>query len=205
MTVHESVTQWIHQLKNGDPAAAQALWEHYFHRLVTLARARLRGTPCRVADQEDVALSAFDSFCRGLRQGRFPQLLDRDNLWELLIVITARKAINQIQRERRQKRGGGAVRGDSAFGPPDDSGEAGFAGLQGNEPSPDFAAEIAEAYQRLLHKLGDDELRRIAVCKLEGWTNSDIAEQLGCAISTIERRLRLIRTIWKDGQEGEKA
>lgn len=205
MTVHEPITQLIRQLKNGDTAAAQALWKHYFHRLVTLARARLRGTPCRVADQEDVALSAFDSFCRGLRQGRFQQLLDRDNLWELLIVITARKAINQIVRERRQKRGGGAVRGDSAFGPPDASGEAGFAGLQGNDPSPALAAEIAEAYQRLLHRLGDDELRRIAVYKLEGWTNSDIAQQLGCAISTIERRLRLIRAIWKDRQEGEKA
>jgi DNA-directed RNA polymerase specialized sigma24 family protein len=205
MSVHESVTRWIRQLKEGDPAAAQALWERYFHRLVTLARARLRGTPCRVADQEDVALSAFDSFCRGLQQGRFPQLSDRDNLWELLIVITVHKAINQIKRERRQKRGGGAVRGDSVFGPSDASGQAGFASLQGNEPSPDFAVEVAEEYQRLLHKLGDDELRRIAVSKLEGWNNSDIAQQLGCAISTIERRLRLIRAIWKDGQDGENA
>ena len=204
MSIHDSVTQWIRQLKDGDAAAAQALWEHYFHRLVTLARARLRGTPCRVADQEDVALSAFDSFCRGLREGRFPQLSDRHNLWELLIVITARKTIDQIQRERRQKRGGGVVRGDSVFGPSDASGEGGFAGLQGNEPSPDFAAEVAEAYQRLLHKLGDDELRRIAVCKLEGWNNSDIAQQIGCAISTIERRLRLIRAIWKDGLERER-
>lgn len=201
MSLHDSVTQWIGQLKAGDPAAAQALWEHYFHRLLTLAQARLRGTPCRIADQEDVALSAFASFYRGLREGRYPRLSDRNNLWELLIVITARKAADQIQRERRQKRGGGAVRGDSVFGPPDDSGENGFATLQGREPSPDFAVEVAEAYQHLLQKLGDDELRRIAVYKLENWTNPEIAEALGCAISTVERRLRLIRAIWKDVQK----
>ena len=201
MFVHESVTQWIGRLKDGDAAAAQSLWEHYFQRLLLLAQERLRGTPCRVADQEDVVVNAFDSFCRGLRQGRYPQLSDRNNLWELLIVITGRKAIDQIKHERRQKRGGGAVRGDSVFA----SEEDGFAKLQGREPSPDFAAEVAEAYQRLLNKLGDEELRNIAVCKLEGWTNPEIAQQLGCAISTIERRLRLIRAIWKNVQEGETA
>jgi hypothetical protein len=67
-----SVTHWINALKGGDPAAAQKLWERYFARLVGLARKKLQGTRHLTADEEDVALSAFDSFCRGAAAGRFP-------------------------------------------------------------------------------------------------------------------------------------
>src|SRR5262245_46060314 len=79
MAMHSdaSVTQWIDGLKAGDPNAAQKLWERYCRRLVGLARKKLRAAPRRAADEEDVALSAFDSFCRGAEQDRFPQLNDR--------------------------------------------------------------------------------------------------------------------------------
>src|SRR5262245_37262987 len=102
-----SVTRWLGQLQGGDPAAAQQLWERYFRRLVGLARQRLRGAPRRVADEEDVALSAFDSFCRNAEAGRFPHLLDRDGLWQLLVVITVRKATHLVRDQCRQKRCGG--------------------------------------------------------------------------------------------------
>jgi hypothetical protein len=82
-----SVTRWFGQLQAGDQAAAQQLWERYFRRLVGLARLKLRDAPCRSADEEDVALSAFDSFCRNAERGRFPQLADRNNLWRLLVVL----------------------------------------------------------------------------------------------------------------------
>src|SRR6266403_1755718 len=109
MRADASVTQWIDRLKAGDPDAAQKLWERYFARLVGLARQKLRSAPRRAADEEDVALSAFDSFCRQAEAGRFPQLLDRDSLWRVLVVVTARKAFHLIRDEDRQKRGGGAV------------------------------------------------------------------------------------------------
>ena len=96
-----SVTRWLHELVAGDQAAAQELWNRYFQRLVGLARSKLRGAPRRAADEEDVALSAFDSFCRGAEQGRFPRLDDRDNLWRLLVVITERKACDLVQHEGR--------------------------------------------------------------------------------------------------------
>ncbi len=76
-----SVTHWIGRLKAGDGDAAQRLWEAYFARLVRLARAKLPGHRKHVADEEDVALSTFDSFCHGARDGRFPKLTDRNNLW----------------------------------------------------------------------------------------------------------------------------
>src|SRR6185437_2028102 len=78
-----SVTRWLRSLEAGDGGggAAEELWRRYFGDLVRLARARLRGAPRAVADEEDAALSAFDSFCQGATRGRFPRLTDRDDLW----------------------------------------------------------------------------------------------------------------------------
>ena len=91
-----SVTRWVAALKAGDAAAAQPLWERYHRQLVALARRKLDASRRRAADEEDVVQSAFHSFFRGVARGRFPQLNDRDNLWRLLVVITARKAVDQL-------------------------------------------------------------------------------------------------------------
>ena len=130
-----------------------------------------------------MALSAFDSFCRGLKRGRFPDLQDRDNLWKLLVVLTARKACHLIRDEQRLKRGGGQTAGTAQE----------LEQAVGQEPSPEFAAELAENCQRLLDLLGDDDLRTVALNKMEGYTTEEIASQLNCAPRTVERKLRLIR------------
>jgi DNA-directed RNA polymerase specialized sigma24 family protein len=204
MSVGGSVTTWLERLRAGDQAAAERLWAHYFPRLVGLARKKLQGVPRRAIDEEDVALSAFDSFCRGVEQGRFPRLEDRDNLWALLVVITARKAIDLRDREGRQKRGGGQVGGESVLDEllGDDEGAAGIGQAVGREPTPALAAQVAEGFQRLLAKLGSDELRGIAVMKLEGYTNVEVAARLGCAEVTVERRLGVIRSVWKAYAQG---
>src|SRR5262245_16566255 len=193
-----SVTHWIGQLKAGNHAAAQKLWEGYFDRLVRLARVRLRGAPRRAADEEDVALSAFDNFCRGAERGQFPRLDDRDDLWRLLVAMTERKAIGLQRRERRQKRGGGAVLDEHALQTPGpaSSADTGLDQVAGREPTPEFAAEVAEECRRLLDDLGDAELRSIAVWKMEGETTEQIAARLGKAPRTVERKLRLIRSLW---------
>jgi DNA-directed RNA polymerase specialized sigma24 family protein len=199
MSAGGSVTHWVAELKAGNQAAAQKLWEGYFQRLVGLARRKLQGARRGVADEEDIALSAFASFCRGAGQGRFPQLRDRNHLWPLLFKITARKALDLIQHERRQKRGGGTVRGESALAALSGSATAGIDGVIGPEPTPEFTAQVAEEYRRLLERLNDPDLRSIAVWKMEGCTNAEIADRLGCVTGTVERKLRLIRTLW--GQE----
>jgi DNA-directed RNA polymerase specialized sigma24 family protein len=193
-----SVTYWVHQLKAGDQAAVQKLWECYFQRLVGLARKKLQATPRQAADEEDVALSAFDSLCRGAGEGRFPQLLDRDDLWQLLVVLTTRKASNLAKHERRQKRGSGKVQHASAL-PSAASREEGavFANLIGREPDPEFAAQVAEECRHLLKRLGDEELRAVAVWKMEGHTNAEIAAKLNRSPATVERKLRLIRSTWE--------
>jgi DNA-directed RNA polymerase specialized sigma24 family protein len=189
MSSDGSVTRWLGLLQAGDPAAAQQLWERYFRRLVGLARARLHGTPRRAADEEDVALSAFDSFCRNAERGRFPQLADRDSLWRLLVTLTARKAAHQVRDEGRQKRGGGAS--------PVGDAEAVLAEALSREPSPEFAAGVAEACQRLLVRLGDRDLRAVALLRMEGYSVEEVADKLGCVPRSVKRKLALIRTVWE--------
>jgi RNA polymerase sigma factor (sigma-70 family) len=195
-----SVTQWIGALQGGDLDAARPLWERYFARLVRLAQARLRSRQGHRAaeDEEDAALSAFDTFCRAASEGRFPRLDDRDDLWRLLVAITESKAADQLRRARRLKRGGGRVRNeaDLAAGASVDE-PVGLDGIADPQPTPEFAAEFAEEYRRLFEALRDDELRRIALWKLEGHAVDEIAARLGCARRTVARRLELIRTLWK--------
>jgi DNA-directed RNA polymerase specialized sigma24 family protein len=193
----DSVTHWLDQLQAGDPSAAEKLWDSYFRRLVALARARLQGVPRGAADEEDVALSAFDSFCRGAQRGRFPQLSDRNNLWRLLVVITSRKALDLAQHEARKKRGGAAPEGAAFPGPRHSAAVAGLDQLSGREPTPEFAAEVAEECQRLLDRLGDGELRSVALWKMEGYSIDEIAGKLGCAPRTVDRKLWVIRTLWE--------
>ena len=165
--------------------------------LVGLAARKLRGVPRRAADEQDVALSAFASFCRGLEAGRFPQLRDRNNLWALLVTITAQGA-QLIRHEGQQKRGGNAVLDEAALKDPASSG-SGLLSLEhviDNEPTPEFAAEVADEYRRLLACLPDDELQSVAQWKMEGHTNEEIAARLGCALRSVERKLRVIRTLW---------
>ena len=192
-----SVTGWIDLLRDGDPAAAQPLWERYFARLVGLARARLRAAraPGAAADAEDVALSAFESFWDGAGRGRFPRLRDRDDLWRLLVVITARKAANQARDQRRQKRGGGRVLDEAAL--LDADADGGLERFVGREPSPEFAATLAEEFRARLEALGDDTLRKIAVWKMEGHTSEEIAARLNCAVRTVANKLTLIRLKWE--------
>jgi DNA-directed RNA polymerase specialized sigma24 family protein len=198
MTCKGSVSLWVEQLKAGDHAAAQPLWERYLHLLVGLARTKLPEGRRRAADEEDVALSAFDSFCRGAEAGRFPRLDDRDDLWRLLVTLTARKAFDQVRDEHRLKRGGGAVLGQSALHTAGAEVEPAFERFVGREPTPEAAALVADECRRLLANLKTDELRTIALWKMEGHTNQEIAAMLNCALSTVERKLQRIRVRWAE-------
>lgn len=191
------VTVWLERLKAGDPTAAKRLWDGYFTRLVALARGRLRSLPRAAADEEDVALSAFDSFCRGAGEGRFPRLDDRDDLWQVLFVITTRKAIGLVRHTTCEKRGGKAA--VVASGCSSDPTPDALAGVPGVGPSPELAAEVAEGCARLLGLLGDGQLRQVAIWKMEGYTNEEIAGHLGRSVPTVERKLAAIRTIWERG------
>jgi len=195
-----SITGWIDSLKEGDPEAPNVLWRLYFERLVRLAERRLGSAPhLAVEDAEDAALSAFWVLCKGVGEGRFKQLHDRVDLWQLLTAITIKKVLSQQQRHGRQKRGADARPAhDDRFGPPMPA----LTEATGKEPMPETTALIEEQFQLLLASLDDEVLEQIAVWRMEGLSNAEIAARKGCAIRTVERKLERIRATWaKKGLE----
>jgi RNA polymerase sigma factor (sigma-70 family) len=193
---HEnSVTIWIDGIKAGDGADIQRLWDRYFERLVRLAGARLPSHCRRAFDEEDVALSAFQSFCDRAGRGQFPQLSDRDDLWRLLATITVRKALDTMRHQTRQKRGGGHVLGESALVARDGDRD-GVAEVLSREPTPEEVARFTDDYNRFLDRLKEPALRAVALRRLEGQTTQEIARALNVSTKTIDRKLQLIRAIW---------
>jgi DNA-directed RNA polymerase specialized sigma24 family protein len=193
MFADDAVTVWLGRIQAGDAAAVTRLWDKYFLRLVGLARKRLRDSRGRVADEEDVALSAFDSFCRNAGAGRFPDLSDRDGVWRLLASFTARKVAHHVRDAMRRKRGGEAAKEGS------DAIEAHLS----REPDPALAVQVAEECSRLLVALGGSGLQEVALLRMDGYTIDEVADRIGCAPRTIKRKLRLIRTIWASEVDDE--
>jgi DNA-directed RNA polymerase specialized sigma24 family protein len=50
----------------------------------------------------------------------------------------------------------------------------------------------------MLDRLSDETLKSVARWKMEGYTNAEIAQMMGCVEQTIERKLRAIRAVWSD-------
>lgn len=187
------ITAWLRKLEAGHDLAAQRLWDVFFERLVRIAQERMRTNDRRVADAEDVALSAFASFCRGVENQRFPELTDRQGLWRLLVSITIHKLLHLQRDQNRLKRGGNF----RAIEPSADSDTERSAvdELISREPTPEFAAQVAEQYDLWMRALNSEELTRLAEWKLEGFTNDEIATKSGRTTRTVERKLNLIRKI----------
>jgi RNA polymerase sigma factor (sigma-70 family) len=205
-----SITVCIEALKAGNSRAADVLWQQYFQRVYQLARRRLGAAPHRtVEDAEDAAASVFYTLYKGVSRGRFDQLNDRVDLWRLLTAITMKKVLSQKQHYTRLKRSGGSPsRGgaspessrpdatasdDEATRMPD-----GVAEALSREPTPEYTALIEEEYRNLLAALGDKTLEQIAIWRMEGLSNEEIAGELKCAVRTVERKLERIRAIWTE-------
>ena len=181
----QSVTGWIRGSEAGDDQSQEKLWNHYFDRVVRLARSRMYAIQASVYDEEDAAVSALNSLFRGIQKNRFPDLHSRDNLWRLLILITHRKLIAQ---KRRQ-----AARINPAV---QDEASERIDQLVSSEPTPEMVAEMMDETECLLNLLGDDSLRRIAVMRLDGLSTEEIAERLKLTSRTIRRKIERIRDIW---------
>jgi RNA polymerase sigma factor (sigma-70 family) len=198
-----SVTHWIDGLKAGQPDAADALWQRYYQRVITVARQRLGRLPQQaVEDAEDAALSAIHGLFTGAAQGRFERLNDRVDLWQLLVAITVKKALSQRQRHDRLKRGGNhVIRGQTAVENVDDDDEDqddALALALSREPDPESAAMIQDQFQNLLDSLSDPTLRQIALWRMDGLSNAEIARKMGCVVRTVERKIERIRLIWEE-------
>lgn len=196
MSTEPTVVHWLKGIQRGDSEAAAELWKYCFPELVRFAREKLRGVPRRAADEEDVALSAMQSFYRAVERGRFGNLSDRNELLRLLLRMTARKAIDFVRRETCQRRGGGRVQGDSALLAA--GSESSENPLADASCAPELAVAVCEEVHRILNLLPDPELQDLAVAKMDECTNKEIAQRFQCSERTVERRLHLIREIWQD-------
>ena len=189
MSESQNVSHWINLIKGGDSTAADRIWRLYFDRLVRAVRRRLYGQNRAISDEEDIVLSVFNSFYAAAEKGRFPDLADRDDLWRLLLTMSARKVVDKHRRDQRQKRGGD-VAIHTLGGDEDDSH---IIEAIGSEPSPEMVLMMQESVEKLFSHLGVGQLQELAGAKLEGYSNAEIAERFECSERTIERRLHLIR------------
>jgi len=193
----DDVTVWIQEVAAGSQSAWEKLWQRYFDRLSRYAEQKLGGLPRRVVDGEDVAISAMHSLFTDVQQGQLPNFQDRSDLWKFLLTITGRKAKKKIRSHLAQKRGGGNIRGESVFQEADEA-SAGLQNYAGPTPQLDLAEHVDAACHELLNGLHDDNLRRIAIMKLEGFTNQEIANEQSCTVRSVERKLQRIRALWSE-------
>jgi DNA-directed RNA polymerase specialized sigma24 family protein len=204
MSAQGSVTRLIIDLRSDAPAvrevAARLVWGRYFKELLVLARnhlsARIR---CR-EDEEDVLQSMYKSFCIRQQRGDF-DLANRDELWKLLVQITLRKARNAAKRHVQGKRDVRREATEAAADPASDQSDQILDQVGSDGPTPAEAALLNDALEHRLRMLSDPVLRQVAQCKLEGYTNTEIAERLKCTLRTVERKLERIRSYWRDSAE----
>jgi len=189
----QNVSHWINLVKGGDSAAANQIWQQYFDRLVGSVRQRLYGQNRAVSDEEDIVLSVFESFYAAAEKGRFPDLADRDDLWSLMLTMSARKVIDKRRHDQRQRRGGGVATYSLDAGVGEGQSDSMVIEAIGSEPSPDMVLMMQESVEQLFSHLGVGQLQELAGAKLEGYSNAEIAQRFECSERTIERRLHLIR------------
>jgi len=197
----DSPTYWLPALQQGNEQAAERLWKEYFLKTVRLAKRKMGGLRLRAADEEDVALSAMNSFCR-MAKNRDEPIADSTELWKLLATIVRRKVNKERQRQFADKRQEYRQVGESGISPMYDEQEkeefgSGLAQISDREPSPELAMELAETWERILAL---PEAEEIVLLKRDGYSNSEIAEKMGCSTRTVQRAIEKIRKEWENWQ-----
>lgn len=195
---HGSISRAISQTGEMDERSAQLLWNRFFERLCRFADRKIYDRHRRMLDPEEIAGSAMFALMDGLKKGNFHKVKDRDQLWQMLVTITGRKAINKAKHLDRDKRGGKLTRGESALG------GVGLANLEQYIDECDDPAKFVEiemTCHELLLSLPDDVYREIALMRLAGFSNQEIANKLGCSTRTIDRKLIAIREVWNEAEQ----
>lgn len=187
-----SITAWIEQVKNGEPSGAREIWNRFSRKLIQVADTKLRLSRSRAVDGEDIAIIAFSNFLQNA--DGFQRLVNRDDLWKILFMLTNRRAVDQLRRDFAKRNGGGDVVGESAFF--DLEIQQGLNGLPGNDRAPDIDLIFAEEFDCRLNMLADKRLQEIALYRLSGMTYVEIAEQLQISRRSVERKCFLIRELW---------
>lgn len=177
-----SISKLYQLWRAGRTEAFGELIDRFWPRLMALANSTLGGRSRRISDADDVLQNAMINFWRKVDRGDLQENLDRNDLWNILGSITVRKALTLQERENAQKRGGGWVMTAMS--------------LENLEAKASYA-EFDLLCTELLAML-DPGLRSVALLRLMGYKNREIAQELECTERTVERKLQLVRSIWDD-------
>ncbi|TWU00451.1 RNA polymerase sigma factor [Botrimarina colliarenosi] len=192
-----SVTRLLREAKLGDADAAADLCRRYYQQLVPLARKRLLSTQRRVADEEDVVNQTLLQLLQGIADERFHKLDNRGDLWQILLVLLARNATSQHRRWSRLKRGGGKVRGESAFARKDED-SGGIGEFLSQPATQETVTEFIDAFQKAFQPFEGSETAEVILLRLQGLTAKEIAARLGKSERTIQRDLLKVRCRWEN-------
>ncbi|MCO6456325.1 MAG: hypothetical protein J5I93_13585 [Pirellulaceae bacterium] len=207
-----TVRQWLEQLRQGSPEAAERLWARYVEKLSALIRRRLQRHGVRRVDDDDVLVDVFDSLCRGAQRGRFPRLEDQDDLWQVLVMLTNNKVVDQVRKSPLPHTESAVGRN---FGL--DGDQHPMPMVRDDEPTAEFAVEVADQLDHLLclldpeqlesmglNKLGNcrgvevsRRLKKLVAGKLELKSLAEIAAEIGWSETVARRGWELITLIWK--------
>lgn len=191
-----SISILIEDLKRGDDDAISKIWERFFEPLRLFARSKLPVQNRKVIDDEDIASCAINSFQDSLRKGKYPGIKNREDIWKFLITIVDRNSIDSIRRQKALKRGGGTLRGESVFHDLGDSSRGLERFSKVDEGSSEAVVDFVDQLDNLLCKLDDGELKTVLLSRLAGDSIDEIAVKIRKSVSSVERKLKIIRKIW---------
>jgi hypothetical protein len=180
-----------------DQAFIEELWNQYYSKLKMAVAGRVNAIRRPVANESEIALSAFHSFVQRARAGQFPDLADQDAMWRLLKTIAFRKANDTRKHLRAKKRGGDqTILGQADLSVLDDR-YAGVEAAIANVDPPSLDAEVSDLFNSLMAQLPDDRHRDVVLLKLQGAPVVTIAECLETSTRTVQRMLKQIEQRWQ--------
>ena len=180
-----------------DQTFVEELWKQYYTKLKMAVAGRVNGIRRPVANESEIALSAFHSFVQRAQAGQFPDLADHDALWRLLKTIAIRKANDTRKKLRALKRGGNQVIYGQSDLAQDDQRLTGVDAAAATVDSPSLDAEVSDLFNSLMAKLPDDRHRDAILLKLQGAPVATIAECLETSTRTVHRLLKQIEEEWQ--------
>lgn len=186
-----SVSRHIRELKEGSDQAEERLFQQYVSELTHLAVANMRrmlGERAVALDPEIAAESALRSILQRIKAGKEEHLFDRNQLLGFLVARLRNKIVDQWRTETAKKRGEGLVTADSDV----------FSAAKSLKPTPEAALRLQELFVQAMSALPNDDIRRIALLELEGYTDMEIGGIIGRSLRAVQLKLKLIRAIWQE-------
>ena len=177
-----SITKWINEHREGNPSAAEQIWNHYFEALARIGDRHLFDIP--VSNGEDAALEAMNEVLTVRADGKsiLDQVKDRGDLTPILVKKTQSRAIDLLRHYYAKKRHPGELVSL------DQIGQIALDRAR-EEASPELAAMVREEVDDWVQKLTSAR-RDVVEYLLDGFNLTQIADRMGTTEREIDQQLR---------------